>query len=159
LVLFKSPFLTLVVSHRKTEVEVHQYCTVNLLSRCRTNHNVGVRVTSLKCAFPGCPKWNRLLNLLFPVENQHPYQLQEIEGQVHNAEIVPHRGMTLAQKEIVRLCIERGQSSPKQVKETITLNHRLLILTPKKTVMWLKCLHYLQADYQRVHQVAAGCGQ
>jgi hypothetical protein len=119
------------------------------------------RHTSLKCAFPGCPKGNRLLNLLFPVENHHPYQLQVIEGQVHdhNAEIVPHRGMTLAQKEIVRLCIERGQSSPKQVNETFTFSHTLLILTPKKTVMWLKCLHYLQADYQRVHQVAAGCGQ
>jgi hypothetical protein len=115
------------------------------------------RHISLKCAFPGCPKGNRLLNLLFASVPT----LQVIEGQVHehNAEIVPHRGMTLAQKEIVRLCIERGQSSPKQVNETFTFSHTLLILTPKKTVMWLKCLHYLQADYQRVHQVAAGCGQ
>ena len=112
------------------------YCTENQLSRCRTNHNVGVRVTSLKCSINGCPKVNRLLTHLNPAEDENKYQLQEIEGQEHNhqAEVAPHRGMTLAQKEVVRLCIERGQSAPKQVKKNTIYTSRLFFLAERKTI-------------------------
>ena len=96
-------------NNRKTETEIILNYTENQLSRCRTNHNVGVRVTSLKCAISGCPRVNRLLTDLDPPEDEHQYQLQEIEGQEHNhqAAVASYRGMFLAQKEVVRLCIER----------------------------------------------------
>lgn len=138
---------------------MHLYLTENQLSRCRTNHNVGLRVTSLKCAIRGCPKVNRLLTLLYPLEEQHPYQLQELEGQGHNhqAEVAPHRGMTLAQKEVIRLCIDRGQSAPKKVNKTSIYSIRRSFLTQRKTFIWLKYSRYLQADSQRIHQDATGC--
>ena len=134
LVSFKVALLNLLIIHQKTEAQIYEYCAENQLSRCRTNHNAGLRVTSLKCAIPGCPKVNRLLSIFNPLEDQHPYQLQELEGQAHNhqAEVAPQRGMTSAQKEVVRLCIERGQSAPKQVNKTSIQTRRLLLFDSKK---------------------------
>jgi hypothetical protein len=45
------------------------------------------------------------------------YELEVAPGLEHNhqVEVMRERGLTFAQKSIIRLCIERGQAAPKKV--------------------------------------------
>jgi hypothetical protein len=87
------------------------------LSRCRKNHTLGGRVTSMKCSVPNCPVRYRLVTNLCPGDGESPFRLEKLEDVVHNHQVAveANRGMTDAQKAVVILCIERGQSSPKKV--------------------------------------------
>ena len=55
---------------------------------------------------------------MLPDENNPPYEIEEVVDSPHNhqAVIIRERGLSLAQKEIIDLCIERGQAAPKKVK-------------------------------------------
>lgn len=98
-------------------MQVKQYLNEKQLTRSRTNHDVGVRVTYLKCSHNGCPKKLRLLNFLVNLEARHPYEIQEVVDTAHNhSVIIPReRGLCVQQKIIIDLRVERGQSAPKQV--------------------------------------------
>ncbi len=88
------------------------------LSRCRTNHNIGMRVNYLKCAVAGCPYQCRLLeNINFGgVVPQCEIEIASNLAHNHQAVVARDRGLTFAQKAIIRLCIERGQAAPKNVR-------------------------------------------
>ena len=99
----------------QTAVQVKEFVQANRLSRYRTNHNIGVKVTYLKCSVAGCPHYCRLLeNLSHPIP---PFEIETTPDFDHNHQVaVPReRGLTDAQKEIIRLSVERNQAAPKKV--------------------------------------------
>ena len=99
----------------QTAAQVKEFVQAMRLSRYRTNHNLGVEVTYLKCSVAGCPHYCRLLeNLSHPIP---PFEIETAPDCDHNHQVeVPCvRGLTVAQKEIIRLSIERGQGAPKKV--------------------------------------------
>ena len=100
------------------DLEVTQFLTDEGYTRSRTNHNVGVRVTYLKCSVAGCPKRLRLLRNLTSGGDRPPNEIEEVIDTAHNHQAVINRGrgLSVAQKSIVDLCIERGQAAPKKVK-------------------------------------------
>ena len=91
---------------------------VSRLSKCRTNHNIGVRINYLRCAVSACPYHCRLLENIAHGDDIPHYELEIAPGLDHNhqVEVARERGLSLAQKTIIQLCIERGQSAPKKVR-------------------------------------------
>ena len=104
----------------QSKEEAAQYCEESGLKRCRTNHNYGVRVISLRCSHHLCPVRMRLLKHFQPPEGVEPSELESIFGEKHNHNIavVPIWGLNNLQKEVILLCIERGLSAPKKVSKT-----------------------------------------
>ena len=93
------------------------------LSKFRMNHNIGVRVTYLRCSMAACPYRCRLLeNLNFDGEVPH-FEIEVLATSEHNhqVEIARERGMTVLQKNIINLSIERGQAAPKKVFNVMLL--------------------------------------
>jgi hypothetical protein len=87
------------------------------LSKFRVNHNSGVRVTYLRCSVAACPYRCRLLeNLNFDGDIPH-FEIEVLIASEHNhqVKIVRERGLTLLQKNIISLSLERGQAAPKKV--------------------------------------------
>ena len=77
----------------ETEAEMRAYCVENLLSRGRTNHNIGRRFTYLICVHDGCNVEMRLMNKL----HEELYVLEGGDGSEHqhnDLEIVPERGLS-----------------------------------------------------------------
>ena len=74
---------------------------------------------SLRCPVPQCPIRFRLVSNLNAAEGVHPFRFEKVEDDIHNhqAEVEPIRGLSDAQKAVVTLCIERGQSAPKKVRQ------------------------------------------
>ena len=104
-----------------TEVEVKSYLQENKLSKCRTNHNIGTRVHYLKCITSGCPYRCRLLENLVYGDEVSRFEL-EIDPDLehnHQVDVARERGLTPAQKAVIRLSIERGQAAPKKVRSSI----------------------------------------
>lgn len=101
-----------------SDLEVTQFLTDEGFAKSRTNHNVGVRVTYLKCKVAGCPKRLRLLKNMTTNGDRLPYEIEEVVDSSHNhqALINRERGLSLDQKSVVDLCVERGQAAPKKVK-------------------------------------------
>ena len=93
-----------------------QYLEANQLTKSRTNRNVGVRVTYLKCGHNGCPKRLHLLHQLVDREAVTRFQIQEVVETEHNHNVVipRERGLTAQQKSVTDLCVERGQRTPKK---------------------------------------------
>ena len=72
----------------ETEAEMRAYCAENLLSRGRTNHNIGRRFTYLICAHDGCNVKMSLMNKL----HEELYVLEAgdcSEHQHYDLEIAP----------------------------------------------------------------------
>jgi hypothetical protein len=102
----------------ETDLEVRAYLEDSNLSRCRTNHNIGIRVNYLKCSIPGCTYQCRLLeNINHGAEVPH-FEIEIAPDLEHNhqAVVARERGLTFAQKSIIRQCIARGQAAPKKVR-------------------------------------------
>lgn len=101
----------------------------NQLTRSRTNHNVGVRVTYLKCGHNGCPKRLRLVHNLVNPEAVSRYKVQEVAETVHNHNvIIPRaRGLTVQQKRFIEICVDRGQTTPKEVTPFFWLAKRKIV--------------------------------
>ena len=73
------------------EKEATSYCSSAKLSRHRTNHNLGIRVISLKCPHLHCPVRLRLCKNYQPLEVAHPYDIQRVEGTQHNhCSVIPY---------------------------------------------------------------------
>lgn len=55
---------------------------------------------------------------LIPTEGVSPYVIEEITDTIHNHQVdLPrNRGLSLEQKAIIKLCVERGQGAPKKVR-------------------------------------------
>ena len=104
-------------------MEANAYIANANLSRSRTNHTHGGRVLSLRCSVPLCPIRSRLVSILNAAEGVQPFRLEKVEEDHHNhqAEVEPIRGLSDAQKAILNLCIERGQSAPKMVRELVQM--------------------------------------
>ena len=69
------------------------YCAENLLSRGRTNHNIGRRFTYLICAHDGCNVKMRFMNKLH--EELCVLEASDGSGHQHNdLEIAPERGLS-----------------------------------------------------------------
>ena len=114
-----------------TDIEVREYVTVNKLARSKTNHNIGSRVTYLKCLFTGCPKKLRIVSNLVEREGVPNFEIEEVVETLHNHQVeVPRdRGLTLRQKSVVDLCVERGQSAPKKVFHNLNRRKRREMLS------------------------------
>ena len=97
--------------------EARAYMEQNGLSRCRTNHNLGVRVNYHRCSIAGCPFQCRLLENVIHDEIVPQFELETAPELDHNhqVEVFRERGLTPAQKAVVQLSINRGQAAPKKV--------------------------------------------
>ena len=100
-------------SYVHADEESKAYCAANFLSRGRTNHNIGVRVTYLTCQHEGCNVKLRIIKKL-DLENSI---LEHVEGfdHEHDMEILHERGLTVEQKRIVIECYDRDCGAPKKV--------------------------------------------
>ena len=100
------------------DLEVRNFLTEHKLTKSKTNHNIGARVTYLNCSVSGCPKKLRVVTNLIPTEGVSPYVIEEITDTIHNHQVdLPrNRGLSLEQKAIIKLCVERGQGAPKKVR-------------------------------------------
>jgi hypothetical protein len=127
------------------DLEVKQYLNKNKLNRGRTNHNQGCRVTYLKCAHDACPKKLRLLHNLVENEGASTYEIEEVLDTAHNHQVVipRNRGLSIQQKNVVDLCVDRGQSAPKKV---ILLN----FLSEKLGEILIKEIVTSHADNSRI---------
>ena len=98
--------------------EAKVYIKQNGLSRCRTNHNLDVRVNYLRCSIPGCPFHCRLLENLVHNDMIPHFEIETAPGHDHNhqVEVFRERGLSSAQKVVIQLYIDRGQAAPKKVK-------------------------------------------
>jgi hypothetical protein len=100
-----------------TEAEMKEYCTENLLSRGRTNHNIGKRVIYLTCTYDGCNAKRRLIKKM--VRNEFILRAAEGFDHHHNdLEIAPERGLSKDQKWITLECYDRDCGAPKKVIQT-----------------------------------------
>ena len=92
-------------SYVHADEESKAYCAANFLSRGRTNHNIGVRVTYLTCQHEGCNVKLRIIKKL-DLENSI---LEHVEAFDHENDMeIPHeRGLTVEQKRIVIECYDR----------------------------------------------------
>lgn len=100
-----------------TEAEMKEYCTENLLSRGRTNHNIGKMVIYLTCTRDGCNAKIRLIKKM----DRNEFILQAAEGFDHHhneLEIAPERGLSKDQKRITLECYDRDCGAPKKVFQT-----------------------------------------
>lgn len=98
----------------ETENEMKAYCAENMLSRGRTNHNVGKRVTYLNCNHDGCVVKLRLIKRL----DSEVYILETVEGfdhQHNDIEMAPERGLSEEQKRITLESNARDNGAPKKV--------------------------------------------
>ena len=100
-----------------TDIEVKEYVAENNLVGSKTNHSIGSRKTYLRCLFTGCPKKLRIVANLVEREGVPKFEIEEVLETIHNHQVeVPRdRGLSLHQKSVVDLCVERGQSAPKKV--------------------------------------------
>ena len=75
------------------EIVANAHCANNRLSRCRINHNLGRRVTSLRCSIAYCPMRYRLSASVNSPEGILPYRLEKVEDAEHNHNhlIAPNR--------------------------------------------------------------------
>jgi hypothetical protein len=106
----------------KLDLQVNEYLDENKLTRSRTNHNVGLRVTYLKCGHDGCPKKIRLVHHLIARDALSRYRVQEVAETAHNHIILPrNRGLTGPQKKVVDNCVERGQSMERLRRHPVVL--------------------------------------
>lgn len=110
-----------------------EYLDEKQLTRSRTNHNIGVRVTYLQCSHHGCPKKLRLLHFLVNLEARRRFEIQEVVDTDHNHNVIipRERGLSVQQKRIIDLCVDRGQSAPKQVYLKISKKSLEKFLTSK----------------------------
>ena len=91
-----------------------EYCSENLLSRGRTNHNIGTRVTYIRCSHYGCEAKLRLIRKM----DGEKYVLEFAEGfdhQHNELQNAPGRGLSADQKRIILDCYARESSEPKKV--------------------------------------------
>ena len=100
-----------------SEEEVKKYLLENKLAKSKTNNNIGSRVTYLKCLFSGCPKKLRVVTNLIAREGIPNFEIEEVLTTDHNHQVdVPRdRGLSISQKSIVDLCVDRDQGAPKKV--------------------------------------------
>lgn len=108
----------------ETEDEMKAYCAENLLSRGRTNHNIGKRVTYLTCNHQGCIAKLRLIKKL----DADIYILEAVEGfdhQHNDVEIAPERGLSEEQKRITLECNARDSGAPKKVSSEMKTYFRI----------------------------------
>ena len=101
----------------ETDLEVRAYMEESNLSRCRTNHNIGIRVNYLKCSIPGCIYQCRLLENINHGAGVPHFEIEIAPNLKHNhqAVVARERGLTFAQTTIILQCIQRGQAAPKKV--------------------------------------------
>ena len=98
----------------ETEAEMKAYCVENLLSRGRTNYNIGRRFTYLICAHDGCNVKMRLERKLL----EEMYALEVGDGSEHQHEDLkrgPERGLSEEEKRITLECYARDCGAPKKV--------------------------------------------
>lgn len=91
-----------------------EYCSENLLSRGRTNHNIGKRVTYMSCSHDGCEAKLRLIKKM----NGERFVLEFAEGYDHQhneLQNAPERGLSTDQKRITLECYARDCGAPKKV--------------------------------------------
>ena len=101
-----------------TVQQVKEYLSEMRLSKFRINHNLGVRVTYLRCSVAGCPYRCRLLeNINYEGENIPHFEFEVLTASEHNheVEVARDRGLTLRQKNIIDLSLQRNQAAPKKV--------------------------------------------
>ena len=100
-----------------TVEQVKEYLKEMRLSKFRTNHNFGVRFTYLRCSVAGCPYRCRLKeNIDYGGDIPHfEFEILTASEHNHQVDIVRERGLTLQQKNIIDLTLERNQSEPKKV--------------------------------------------
>jgi hypothetical protein len=102
--------------------QVEEYLKEMKLSKFRTNHNFGVRVTYLRCSVAGCPYRCRLSENIDYEGNIPHFEFEVLTDNEHNhqVEIARERGLTIRQKIIIDLSLERGQAAPKKVLSFIS---------------------------------------
>lgn len=100
-----------------TDQQVKVYLEEMNLSKYRTNHNIGRRVSYLRCSFTGCPYNCRLIENIAHGDRIPHFEIEIVPALDHNhqVDVGRERGLTTAQKAIVQLCIDRGQAAPKKV--------------------------------------------
>jgi hypothetical protein len=97
----------------ESEEMMNHWAVENNFSRYKVNHNVGSRVIYFKCRHNGCPMRHRCVRTFSPTL----FFLEHIVGVDHNHNnLAPLKGLSKGQKNVIDVCIARGDSAPKKVR-------------------------------------------